>query len=116
MTILIILIFLVGLGIYIINKYEIISMFVVLVFGMYLIIHIFGWSIASFKYERFKIERDSFESTLKLGRDNSNFETATLIREIASYNKKLEVEKYKNTLFFLKDYVDDRVDQLKPIK
>ena len=39
--------------------YEFFGVFLVVIFGMYLIIHLVLWTISSYTYEKFVVERES---------------------------------------------------------
>ena len=80
-------------------------------------IHILYCSLASYKYHKFIIEREAFIETLEYARKNqSQFELASITREVSKWNQRLGSLKYDNTIFLLKDYIDDRVMILEPIK
>lgn len=56
-------------------------------------------------------------STLNNSRENGNeLEVAAIVNNISKWNEELSQTQYENTLFFIDDYIDDRVDSLKPIK
>lgn len=119
MVILLILIALFILGLYLCNtrNYAFLGFILSVVFGIYLVIHILMWSINSFKYKNFVTKRDAFEQTLKDSRLNGNpYESAAIMKEVADWNIKLASMKYQNTLFLAKDYINDKVDNLEPIK
>ena len=89
----------------------------IMVFGIYLISHIVCWSVASYEYNQFILRRNSFEQTLNNARQNNNpYEIAGIAKEVSNWNIELVKGQYKNKLFFLKDYIDDRIDLLEPIK
>lgn len=96
---------------------EIISMLIAACLGLYLIFHIISWSTSSYSYNKWVLERESFVETLKESRDNGReLESVAIIKEVAEWNKSLISNKYDNKTFLLGDYVDDRVETLKPIK
>jgi len=86
-------------------------------FGVYLVIHLIGFLLASYSYEKLVVKRTSFEQTLNDSRRNGNeYETAAIVKDVAEFNMSLASDKYDNNVFLLKDYVDDRVMLLEPIK
>jgi len=96
---------------------EIISMLIAACLGLYLIFHVILWSTSSYSYNKWVLERESFVETLKESRDNGReLESVAIIKEVAEWNKSLISNKYDNKTFLLGDYVDDRVETLKPIK
>lgn len=120
MTIFLILLSITCLGIFITYRsydYDIVGIIMSFVFGGYLIMHIILWSISSYSYEIFVIKRQAFIETLNYARVNKNsFELASITKDISIWNQKLYEAKYNNKMFLLKDYIDDRVENLEPIK
>ena len=119
MITLIILIVLVGIGIYLTTtlNYEFLGIIMCVIFGIWLLIHIFGWGLKSYEYGLFVKKRNSFELTLKEARKNGNeYETAAIVKDVAQWNIKLAVYKYDNKTLFFDQYIDDRIELLKPIK
>jgi len=118
MIILIILLVIVGLGIWMMNTdYDILGLIIIFIAGMYLLIHILLWTMASYEYNKFVVKREAFAETLKEARKNvNNYELASLSREVSQWNSELAETKYQNKLFFLDVYVDDRFESLEPIK
>ncbi len=95
---------------------EFFGVVVVIISGMYLIIHSVLWSTSSYTYEKFVVERESLVETLEYTRENNNqIELASVTLSIIKFNKELASAKYDNDIFLLKDYIDDRVKDLKPI-
>jgi len=85
--------------------------------GFYLLIHLLFWSLASYDYNKFITKRQAFVETLQFARKNkSQFELASITSEVSEWNKKLASLKYDNNTFLLKDYIDDRISSLEPIK
>ena len=84
---------------------------------IYLILHTLIWSVAGYNYNKFVTKRKAFVETLEYARKNeSKFELASITREVSEWNKQLAALKYDNNVFFLKDYIDDRVMSLEPIR
>jgi len=84
---------------------------------IFLIIHSLSWGFKSFNYEIFATQRDSFELTLKDARERgSEYETATITKEVAQWNTTLATDKYMNNHWFFGQYVDDRIQTLEPIR
>ena len=85
--------------------------------GIYLSIHILCWSTASYGYEVYIIERKSFIETLEKSRADYNpLERATVMLDISKWNQGLLKDKYKNKLFLLDDYIDDRIENIEIIE
>jgi len=120
MIITIILCVLIGLGIYLLNKtydFELIGVILITVAGLYLLLHLIFWSLASFDYNLFVEKRNAFEQTLKVARENGrDLEAAAITKEISEWNQSLASKKYSNKLFLLTNYIDDRVETLNPIE
>ena len=128
MLIFFILLALVVLSIYLLVKFDncytslelvgsILSIITLLVFGIWLIIHVFGWAFASYNYEMFVTKRTAFSETLNESRANGNpIETAAIVSQVSEWNTKLAEKKLDNKTFLFSDYVDDRMEYLEPIK
>ena len=120
MIIAIILSLLTGFGIYLCIKsydYEFTGLTLTAVFGLYLIIHLLAWSLASYDYNIFVEKRNAFEKTLETVRSNGReLEAAAITKEISEWNQKLASRKYSNKIFLLSDYIDDRIESLEPIE
>jgi len=120
MIIFLILIALTSAGLLITYKsydYDIIGLIMSMIFGCYLIMHTIMWSVSSYGYEIFMVKRQAFVETLKYARENKNMlELASITKDISEWNQKLYEAKYDNNVFLLKDYIDDRVESLEPIK
>lgn len=108
------------LGIFIVRKsydYEFFGIIISFCSGVYLLIHILIWSLASYEYNKFVVKRNAFVETLEYARKNeSQFELASITREVSEWNQQLASLKYNNNVFLLKDYVDDRISSLEPIR
>ena len=90
---------------------------IALIAGIYLICHTLFWSLASYDYNKFVTKRQAFVETLQYARKNeSQFELASITREVSEWNQQLASSKYDNNVFLLKDYVDDRISSLEPIR
>lgn len=119
MITLIILIVLIAAGVYLIAKteYESLGALITTLLGTYLFIHTLVYITVGYEYELFVQKRNSFEQTLHEARESGNkYEAAAIIKEIADWNQELAVKKYKNKTIFYDQYVDDRIECLKPIK
>lgn len=108
------------LGIFIVKKsynYDFFGIIISFCSGLYLLIHILIWSLASYEYNKFVAKRNAFVETLEYARKNeSQFELASITREVSEWNQQLASLKYDNNVFLLKDYVDDRISSLEPIR
>lgn len=120
MIISIILITVVGTGIYFSTKgweYEFSAAMLLIFGGIFLATHILFISVASYDYEMYVTKRESFTQTLKNSREGDRpLESAAIMKEVTKWNEKLAEDKYKNKTLFLDQYIDDRVENLKPIK
>jgi hypothetical protein len=118
MIILFFICLLVAIGFFLYHfDYDILGIFVIGIFGFYLLIHITGLIAAPYEYNKFVRKRQAFVETLAEARNNNRqIELAAIAKDISSWNEELAESKYDRELFFLKDYVDSRVDSLKPIK
>ncbi len=97
--------------------YEVFGVMMSSIFGLYLICHTLFWSLASYDYNKFLTKRQAFVKTLQYARKNeSQFKLASITREVSAWNQKLASSKYDNNVFLLKDYVDDRISSLEPIR
>ena len=89
----------------------------IVIFILLLILHVLHWSLSSYNYNIFVTKRNAFIETLNYARENeSKFELASITHEVSEWNKDLAEMKYDNNVFLLKTYIDDRVDNLKPIR
>lgn len=85
--------------------------------GLYLIIHVLFWSMASYDYGVFVAKREAFVETLNEARKNNNpLELAAITKEVSDWNQDLAEKKYNLKVFLLNDYVDNRVEKLQPIR
>jgi aminoglycoside/choline kinase family phosphotransferase len=86
-------------------------------FGLYLLMHTLFWSLASYDYNSMVAKRNAFQETLTEARKNGReIELAAISQNISEWNQELASAKYNNTVFLLKDYTDDRIDSLEPIR
>ena len=91
-------------------------MLVVFAIG-YLLVHISLWASASYRYKCLVAEREAIAMTLEHARSSeNNIELAAITKDLCEFNSKLAEEKLNNSVFLLKDYVDDRVMDIKPIQ
>ena len=115
----IILLVVVILGILLFKKgFSNLLTFMLIVIGsMFLLGSLIASGTSSYNFKKFKIQRDSFEQTLKTARENGNpIETAAIVKEVSNWNIELASAKFDNTIFLLDEYIDDRIESLEPIK
>ena len=97
--------------------YEVLGIIICFCSGFYLLMHVLFWSLSSYDFNKFVTKREAFVETLKYARKNeSQFELASITREVSEWNQQLASSKYDNNVFLLKDYVDDRISTLEPIR
>lgn len=85
--------------------------------GVLLFIHIIILLTVGYEYNSFAAKRKAFETTLNDARNSNNqYEAAAITRDIVMWNAELASMKYTNSTFLLGQYVDDRVEDLDPIK
>ena len=120
MIITLILLLLTGFGIYLFKTsydYDVLGGIMATIFGIWLLISSYLLLTVSYHFELFVVERDSFENTLNSVRKNGNeYETVAVIKEVAEWNRRLARDKYDNTTWFYDQYIDDRINDLKPIE
>jgi hypothetical protein len=98
-------------------NYEILGIIICTLSGLYLLIHITLWSLSSYSFNKFVTEREAFVETLEYARkDEVKFELISITHDVSEWNRKLASSKYDNNVFLLKDYVDDRISTLEPIR
>jgi len=96
---------------------EYIGAIVMIISGIYLCLHTIGWSLSSYKFNKYVTEREAFVETLEFARkNNSQIELASLAREISVWNRGLAKIKYDNNFFLLEAYIDNRIMTLEPIR
>jgi len=61
------------------------------------------------------IERESLQETYQSSRDMSEFERATITKDIAEFNQKLVVLQYWNKTHLFGWFINDAVDGVEPI-
>lgn len=72
---------------------------------------------APYDYGQFEAKRNAFETTLNEARATGNqMEAVAILKEVAEWNADLASRKYDNSTFLFGQYVDDRIETLKPIK
>jgi len=120
MILIFILLALIILGGYIMNtsyNYEPLGFMMVAIFSIWLLIHTIMWGLTTYDYYMFVVKRNAFEQTLSDSRENGNeYETAAIVKEVAEWNISLATRQYDNKTFYLDQYHDDRIEDLKPIK
>ena len=119
MITLFILLVLTVLGIYLLKDYtyDPLGPTMTLIFGIWLLIHSFCLLTVSYDYKVFVQERNAFEQTLKNSRETGNeYETAAIVKDVADWNTRLAQKQYDNTTLWFDQFIDDRFDDLKPIK
>ena len=84
---------------------------------IYLISHVTVWSLSSYEYNMFVAKRAVVIEALNSARQrNNNYELASISREVLKLNHELAQKKYQNSVFLAKDFIDDRVEMLQPIR
>ena len=106
------------IGIYLMNHDWDILGFISLSIGtLGLIFHITLISLRAYNYEQFIAQRESFEQTLQESRINgSELESASIVKDVAEWNRILASTQYDSKTFFLGQYIDKRFETLEPIK
>ena len=85
--------------------------------GGYLLIHILAMSLVEYNYEGFLERRAAFVETLDESRKNGNeYETAAIVKEISNWNIRVAKQKFDNKTLYFDQYIDDRWENIKPIK
>lgn len=127
MTTLIVLIVLIALGLLLVKTasyssysrdvQDLLGVLLIIGSSVFLLVHLLAWSLVGYEYEKFAARRNAFNQTLQESRKSGNqYETAAIVKEVAGWNVELATEKYNNSTLFLDQYVDDRIEDLKPIK
>lgn len=79
-------------------------------------LHIIALSLMSFQYREFMAKRDAFETTLKEARLHNNpYESAAILQNISQWNVELAKIQFQNKTFLFDQYIDDRIETVKPI-
>jgi hypothetical protein len=82
-----------------------------------LFFHLLFVGLASFDHGEFVAKRNAFESTLQNARESgSEMESAAILKEVSEWNQRLASRQFSNSQLLLDPYIDDRIDNLKPIK
>lgn len=98
-------------------NYDFWGIIMAFIFGIWLLIHLISILTMGYYHELFVVKRDAFEQTLNHARINGNkYETAAIVERVADWNTVLAESKFDNNNWFLGQYIDDRVEDLKPIK
>lgn len=120
MIITIILLLITILGIYLFKEsysYDFLGLLIAVVFGIWLTISSYLLLTVSYHYELFVVKRNAFETTLDNVRKNGNeYETVAIAKEVVKWNTRLAEDKFDNTFWFYDQYIDDRINTLKPIE
>lgn len=119
MLLFIILIVLIAIGAALTKTYDydFLGVIMCVVFGFVFVFHTIAWCLSSYEYGLFVEKRNAFEQTLKEARENGNeYETAAIVREVSEWNIDLAERKYDNKTLFFDQYIDDRIEDLEPIK
>lgn len=107
-------------GIYLFKKsydYEGLGLLLIIFGVTYLIIHSLAFGLKSYEYELFVVKREAFVESLNYARENKlEYESMAILKEITVWNQELAEAQYDNKTLFLDQYIDDRVETLKPIK
>lgn len=82
-----------------------------------IIIHIASWATSWYIADKLIAQRSAFVETLEYARNSNNqIELAAISRDISQFNQGLAILKYQNKMWFLDPYIDDRIDDIKPIR
>ena len=115
----IILIALILIGWYLTTTYdyELLGSLLMAFTAIYLIFHSIFFLTVEYEYGMFVEKRKAFVMTLKASRESGNkYESAAIVKEVAEWNIKLAENKYDNKTVFCNQYIDDRIEDLEPIK
>ena len=118
----IILVVLIGVGIYLVENtnhfgLEFIGTVIVMILSAYLVAHVFFTIKKEYDYESFVAKRNAFEITLDASRESGNqYETAAIVKEVASWNIALAKKKYDSKHWYFGQYSDNRIENLEYIK
>ena len=79
--------------------------------------HVLALSFMSYEYKKFIAQRDAFQTTLNEARlHNNSYESAAILQSISQWNVELGELQFQNKTFLFGQYVDDRIEDVKPIK
>jgi hypothetical protein len=104
------------------ERYDYIGTSIVLVtfgvtFSVWFVFHVIGISMKSYSYNRLVVMRESFVTSLEESRESGReLESASILREVVQFNQRLASQKYNNKIWFLGQYIDDRIENLEPIR
>ena len=85
--------------------------------SLYLFIHSIFYPLSSFDYELLEADRNSIQQSLDDSRLLGNeYESATILKDVVGFNRSLAKRKYMNNTLFFNQYIDDRIDFLKPVQ
>ena len=99
------------------TKFEWLNWIILITSSFYLFIHSIFYPLSSFDYEMLEANRNSIQKSLNDSRILGNkYESATVLRDVLDFNIRLAERKYMNKTLFFDQYIDDRIDSLKPIK
>ena len=88
-----------------------------IIFSVFFIFFGISVSLKTYNYEVWVKERESFVTTLNNSRESGReLESAAIIREVAQWNRELASLKYDNKTILLDEIIDDRIEDLEPIK
>tara|TARA_R110000868_G_scaffold76573_5_gene220151 strand:- start:520 stop:888 length:369 start_codon:yes stop_codon:yes gene_type:complete len=122
MVTLVVLITLIALGIFSVNRYdsflgEVGGILLSISAAIGLLFHLIAFGLVGYNFNQFVAQRDAFELTLNNSREGGNeYEAAAIIKEVATWNIQLAQMKYDNSTLLADQYIDDRVEDLEPIK
>lgn len=100
------------------SNYDFSAMIWLGLFGVVLIFNTIAISVKRYNYRKLVVKKESFEKTLKTFREKgeNNIENAAILKDVVDFNKYLEIQKFDNSTIFFDWYIDDRVEDLKPIE
>lgn len=79
--------------------------------------HLVAISLVSIEYNAFKASHEQLKVDLENSRKlNASYEKAAILKEIIHHNQIIVSNQVLNKNWFIDQYIDDRVDELKPIK
>lgn len=86
-------------------------------FSLWAIGHTICFLTVSYQFNKLIVKRESFVNSLEESRKNGReLESATILKEISDFNQELASDKYDNKIWFLGQYIDDRIETVQPIK
>ena len=88
-----------------------------IIFSVWFVGHVVAILATSYNYNQLVVKRESFVLSLEESRKNGReLESASILREVVQFNQELASEKYNNKIWFLGQYIDDRIETLEPIR